>query len=207
MAGQDLEESKKLLRDYVTRIGDEIKRVVDPSVASANVEEVFVCQHGTHIYHAIVLTDMEYVVLRYPFSVDETYAAQRAVKNGIEPENLDITQDMLQRARRVLDNNLDEVSNNDLRDLRTNIIQALSKEGCAVELDTTESVYIHGFNIDKKIYLQDGSFSVSDFDYAAQTVVNFGWVGKTLLADAYNLTGISIIEDETTTEQERPGFQ
>ncbi|MFB6185438.1 MAG: hypothetical protein ABEI86_01035, partial [Halobacteriaceae archaeon] len=149
----DISSKKEAIEDFVDRIGDSVEQDVSPENLPDNLEGLFVCQHGSHVYHVYFPNGEEHAILRYPFNIDEALAVQNAAQEEGNAQNLSVSQDMIQDARRRLDNRLDNVDSDRLRDLRVNLIEALSKEGCSAQLDTTQSIFIHGFNLDKKFFL------------------------------------------------------
>lgn len=202
----DLDSKKEKISDFVDRIGDSVDQEVDSDKLPPNLNGLLVCHHGSHVYHVYFPDEGEHAIIRYPFNIDEALAAQSVAQSGANPEDLSISQDMIQDARRGLDNRLDNVDSDRLRDLRINLIEALSKEGCSAQLDTTQSIFIHGFNVDKKFFLTDDTLTISDFEFAVQNVINLGWTGKSILIDAYNLTEEAVEQDRVSGDS-APGFQ
>jgi len=162
--------------DYLERLGDNVVDNVEGFSDSGPVDGK-VCEHGTHSYLVLYAEGWEWVQLQYPFSVDQIYAAKRLAEEGSD----EITEAQIQQAREELDRRLNQMPVNERRKLRLNLIEMLSAGGLIAELDTTNQVNIHGFNVETKSFVGHNDYSIGDFHADLQHVIGNGWIGREFL--------------------------
>lgn len=174
---------------YVTQIGDEVDEEIE-GTAGGEKFYGYSCSHGTHTYLILGMKPWDYFAVKYPLNMDHGVALRRKAKQTDLPnmEEVEVTEADIQNAREELNKELNGMPHQLRRELRLNLIEMLSREGCVVDLDTEEEVNIHGFNIDRKVFAYEDSFNLSDFESAVQTVINLGWVGKEFIAENYGFS-------------------
>ena len=189
MPSGSVSERLNIATNYVDRIGDETIREIEGETADGRPVEGVKCEHGEHIYLVLTATGQEHVTLRYSVSGDEAWHVRTLPRTlDLDDPRINISQSDIQQARSELQNELEAQPDEIKREFRLNLLELLSKEGCALTLDTENGpLNIHGFTIDKSCYIHDDDFGVGDFDYAVQTIVNLGWVGGSLLVENYGL--------------------
>jgi len=168
---------------YVKTIGDEIEEEIEGETEDGIPITGYSCSHGTHTYLILATEEDVYFNIQYPVSIDHAVAIKRAPNQG----EVQISQSDINSARDYIENKLEAVPQSMRREIRTNLIHIISREGVAANLDTTKSINIHGFQLNKKIFPFDKSFNISKFEDTVQRIVNLGWVGKDYLADAYGI--------------------
>ena len=179
----DIEESLQASEDYIEILGHTVEDEIEGSVGEDSLRGL-VCGHGSHTYLVMASDAWDWIRIRYPLNVDQVYAARR-LSSDSDGHTQQISDAEIQQGRRELDDRLDDMPSQDRRKFRINIIQMLSRENLILELDTTSPLNIHGFNLDKYLFISKRDFSVSDFHEGVQTVTNLGWVGKEFFLENY----------------------
>lgn len=178
-----IEKALEVSSDYLKRLGDEVEDNFEGS-ADGEPLEGLVCSHGAHTYLVMACRSWEWVQLRYPLNIDQLYAAQLWGEGNIS-QSLELSEAEIQQARQELDDRLNRMPAKSRREFRMNLMHMLSREGMILELDTTTTLNIHGFNIDTKVFIFDPGFSLGDFHDNLQKIINLGWVGNEFLAENY----------------------
>jgi len=184
MASQsDFGDKLHTLTDYVEQIGDEPVEAIEGETGEGYSIQGYQCQHGTHAYLLLGTAEWNRFQLRYSVNIDQAVATRYIVSDPSE-----INERAMRRARDKLEQELDGKPPSEKKELRLNLMQILSREACIVEFETSKPFNIHGFNVDKRIYPYEEDFNLSDFNYAVQTVINLGWVGKDFILENYGLS-------------------
>jgi hypothetical protein len=81
------------------------------------------------------------------------------------------------------------------REFRMNLMNILIGDGVIIELDTTSPLNIHGFNLDKKVFVHEDTVGIAEFSQIKQDVVSHGMVGREFVLDNYGFTAIDFNGD------------
>jgi hypothetical protein len=186
-ADEDFENALRRIEEYIQRTGDTVQANIDTTTEGEIRVQGYLCSHGSHTFQVLGTRDWEHFVVRYPLRVDQLLAIRQKSQQPTG-EELRITQEEIQAGRERLDEALSQKDRGELRELRLNLIQLLAEGSCIVNLDTTAQLQIHGFDLDKQIYVYEDRFELSDFHEAVQRVINLGWIGRDLLLEGYGFT-------------------
>lgn len=191
-SAQRFEEYLDQIVNLVERIGDEVVNEIEGQTEKGDRVQGYECLHGDHTYLVMVSPGWEHIAIRYEYSVDGLWYVHNEIRNLPEKEEVQLSQEELKTARRNLETELQNYPDVEKREMRLNLKQILSREGCSVQFDTiTDSLNVHGFYVDKKVFHQNEEVHIGKFEKAVQNVINFGWTAKDLIAEYYGLTSIS----------------
>jgi hypothetical protein len=203
---QELDDALDEAKDKAEQLGDEVGEEIEGETGTGDVAKGFRSNHGTHTYIVAGATAWEHIVVRYPFNLDNAIAIRKAT--GGTPGNqqtTEITEQDIKSAQVDLDEKLSNQNDADLREFRLNLLQILCREGCALDLNTTKPHYVHGFDLDKKIFIYEDGMTISEYENAVQTIVNLGLAGKEYLLENYGLREGG--DTQSTTGTPSKGFQ
>lgn len=201
--GQEFSQGLRDIIDYCEKTNREVVDEIDGETGDGGSVSGYLIRHGNHDVITVGSPEWDFFRVEYQYSIlSDIIQRQASNDNGELPEGFEPSQGHVEAAQNRVESIFEEEkSEEEIAQLRYNLIQMLSSPESGYKLLPPNGPYIHGFEIQRRMFVYEEKFSPSDFNRAIQTVVSQGIPVKKFFQLSFNLFGPQMESSEGSTAQ------
>lgn len=181
---QDVDELLREVDRLTEGIGNEVADTISGNLESGENVNGRLVQHGSLTYSVQASPAWPFVLLESGYNIAEDLAMgqkQAQTDGGVQQVQPPNDQDV-SRAKETLRDNADT----DLKDIRLEVVDAISDGPLSVQLDADEE-FVYGFTARRRLYAHDRDISIQEYFDEVQTLISAVYHGKEILQRRYDI--------------------
>lgn len=187
------------LRSYAEIVSDDIGGEIITQVNGTDIATGYKVVHGNYSYNINGHPDVDRFQLQFPYSIPHDLGSllneEAARELVLNPDGDDRSDDIQVLAAYEL---LERMSEENREEFRYHLAKTIHCPDNTYNLRQAESGAVTGFDIKCPIYLQDDSYTLTDFADDAIALLGTGHSGVVFIGQAFDLS--SMLQNETDDE-------